>query len=267
MMPTLTHDARTYLIATVVTGSAGAVSAASLIYVRRLHQRVSAIVVYSALLGVLAGGGFAAFGVPMAWHSQDTGLAVTASLLAGPAAGWLASRLDIKIARALSRGRSARPAPAPRAAATNVRLRPVGLGAAAAGAGQIRNVASATSWVPARRNRRMRAGPALLVADAVLEECVFRGALVSATGSLSGTAARMAGLVAVVAAFALCHVFVSWAQVVAKLPLSVLCTVLTVATGTLAGAAVAHALMNWQAWRQDRATAPRQQGRVVRMAG
>jgi membrane protease YdiL (CAAX protease family) len=246
----------------LVTGSAGAVAAASVIYVGRLHQRVSVTTVYMAVLAVLTGGGLAAFGPRLVWHSHDIRLAVATSLVAGPAAGWLAGRLDVRISRRLSSGTS--PTATRTRAATNVRLRPVGLGSAAAGAGRMRDLASATSWAPVRRNRRLRAGPGLLVAGAVLEECVFRGVLVSAAGYLPAGAGRVAGLVAVVAAFALSHVFVGWSQVVAKLPLSVLCMVLAVTTGTVAGAAITHAVVNWRAGRQDTAAAPPPRARLVR---
>jgi membrane protease YdiL (CAAX protease family) len=91
----------------------------------------------------------------------------------------------------------------------------------------------------------------LLVA-AVAEECVFRGVLTATVMGISWLPGRLAGLVAVMALFCLSHLYFGWAQVAAKAPLSVIATILVLATGAIVGAVLVHAVVNTRAWRAAR---------------
>lgn len=106
------------------------------------------------------------------------------------------------------------------------------------------------TWVPRARDTDLRAGLLWLLASALLEECAFRGLVLHSALSGPGWVAVLAVPVVTVA-FALSHIFFGWPQVAAKLPLSVLATAAVLLVGSVAAAALGHALFNAYAWRRQ----------------
>jgi membrane protease YdiL (CAAX protease family) len=102
-------------------------------------------------------------------------------------------------------------------------------------------------WDPMPGGMRLRLP--WLLAVALLEELVFRGFLVQLLCSFSSVFVLVAGLIGVGLVFCLSHVFFGWAQVLAKVPLCVVATVLAVAAGSPLLAVIAHLYFNFMTWK------------------
>lgn len=119
-------------------------------------------------------------------------------------------------------------------------------------AGDVGYGTSPVEWTPTVRDAAVPTQLRWLLLAAVAEECVFRGVLTGAVLGVSWFPGRLAGLGAVMAMFCLSHLYFGWAQVAAKVPLAVLATVLVLVTGTIAGAVLAHVVVNTRVWRVTR---------------
>ncbi|MGW2224166.1 CPBP family intramembrane glutamic endopeptidase [Streptomyces formicae] len=225
------------------------------------HRGVHTLQVYAAVLAVVAGCGLLVVGPRVLGSGVGWGLLV--SPLLGAAVAPLVATTDTLITRRLGRraarstardrGRGANrdgttrggraPATAPRARTT----RPVGQAARLAGASS--TTTTRQQWTPSHRDTDVALPLGWLVAVGVLEECVFRGTLTGVALTQHGIAQRVLILLAATGTFALSHIFFGWAQVAAKLPLSVIALALTLATGSVLGAVVTHALFNARIWR------------------
>lgn len=97
--------------------------------------------------------------------------------------------------------------------------------------------------------RRLPAILGLLVLAGTLEEVLFRGVAVDLALDLPSRALGAACVVAVTACFALSHLPLGWADVVAKLPLGLLALAVTFAFGSIIPAAAAHVVFNIAMWR------------------
>ncbi|MFJ2771513.1 CPBP family intramembrane glutamic endopeptidase [Streptomyces sp. NPDC087300] len=220
------------------------------------HRGVHTLQVYAAVLAAVAGCGLLVVG-PRVLGGSGVGWGLLVSPLLGAAVAPLVAAADTLITRRLGRraarsaargpdrggSRGGAPATAPRARAT----RPVGQAARLAGASSA--TTTTQQWTPNRRDTDVALPLGWLVAVGVLEECVFRGTLTGVALTEQGIALRVLILVAATGAFALSHIFFGWAQVAAKLPLSVTALALTLVTGSVLGAIVTHALFNVRIWR------------------
>lgn len=115
-------------------------------------------------------------------------------------------------------------------------------------------------WPSRQQERSAQSGWRQIVLTSsvgVLEELVFRGVLLQlCLGFASWTAIGIA-LTAMVLMFALSHVWYGVEHVIAKLPLSVVTTVLVLAMGTVWPAVVTHVIFNVEILRKRRlAVAP-----------
>jgi membrane protease YdiL (CAAX protease family) len=175
------------------------------------------------------------------------------SLAAGAAAGWLSVRADRAVVRFLSRRELLRGRRVTEHAAgasrrrfahdVSTTLRPVTM--AVRGSGVSRRT------VGLIRSEAVRpysgGGPVLLAAFLVsgaLEEVVFRGLLLQLVLRLHHVAAVAAAVAGLAAMFALGHIFFGWAHVLAKTPLSILTTIVTLALGSVLAAIAAHVVFN-----------------------
>ena len=87
-----------------------------------------------------------------------------------------------------------------------------------------------------------------LMLIAVLEEVVFRGFLLSLALQQESIALRWTLVSAQIAFFCLLHVWYGWPNVLAKAPLAIVTTGLTIATNSLFGAIATHLVFNRLAW-------------------
>ena len=261
-------ELRTWLSVALALAGGSGLALASHLHVRWLDRRgVRMVPVHLAVLTVTAGLGLLLLGPGWLWHGPV--LLLPVAVLAGAAAAALVIPGDGWITRTMARRPAVAPRPAARGSGEGAgasRLRPVGLGGAggAGGAGaasgapghrggnrtSVRNVSGGRSWTPTRRDTDLGLGLGWLLATAVAEEFVFRGVLLRLALQPHALLAQCACVAAGVLAFALSHIFFGWGQVLAKLPLSVLATVATLLLGTVAAAALAHALFNWHVWRR-----------------
>ncbi|QEU93102.1 CPBP family intramembrane glutamic endopeptidase [Streptomyces kanamyceticus] len=212
------------------------------------HRGMHTLQVYAAVLAVVAGCGLLVVGPRVLGSGVGWGLLVSPLLgaavapLVAAADTLITRRLGRRAARSATRGGRA-PATAPRARAT----RPVGQAARLAGASSA--TTTKQQWTPSHRDTDVALPLGWLVAVGVLEECVFRGTLTGVALTQQGITARVLILLAATGAFALSHIFFGWAQVAAKLPLSVTALAITLVTGSVLGAVVTHALFNVRIWR------------------
>ncbi|MEV6239795.1 type II CAAX endopeptidase family protein [Lentzea sp. NPDC051838] len=202
--------------------------------------RVSTVTVYLAVLGVLSASGVWLLGPSVWWRGDLLGLlfAVPAGVLMAVLT-WYA---DTTLVRRL-----VKPKPRP-VRTTTGRARPIGM--AAGGKPEPRRT---NQWRDSDRDAATRIGVGSLVTGAVLEEVVYRGVLVRIAFETPVWSAVVL-LVLAVFAFALSHLPFGWPQAVAKLPLSVLAMVVTLATGTLLAAVIGHVLFNLKVWQRYRRT-------------
>ncbi|GGX74254.1 CPBP family intramembrane glutamic endopeptidase [Streptomyces hiroshimensis] len=256
----LTPDTRTYMWAALALCSASCLTLAAHLRTRWLaHRGVRFMPVHVCLMTVLTAAGIAALG--------PGGIATgplwpgAAGLAAGAACGLLVIWSDGAVTR-WSAGRArARTTTAGRGSArrpqeARVRsMRPVRAPGASPGDGPRRRVMGIAKgrggYVPTAEDYRVGLG--WLLAVAVLEELVFRGVLLRMALRPGHDGLRVAGVVGVVVMFALSHIFFGWAQVLAKLPLSVLATTATLITGSVWAAAVTHMVFNAYVWRRQTA--------------
>jgi membrane protease YdiL (CAAX protease family) len=180
----------------------------------------------------------------------------------GAAGGWLVTRLDRTIARDLNRRRMRRDAAA-RGRRGAQRRAEAAMRVVAHAAGQRRegrDEQGARTVSAALAAGRGALGA--MVAIAVLEEILYRGLLLQLVALSPSPALRALGAAFVVIMFCLSHVWFGWAQVAAKLPLSVGATAAVLLTGSVLPAIVAHVVLNVMAWRHldARALVERQPG-------
>jgi membrane protease YdiL (CAAX protease family) len=248
----LTPDVQAYLRAAVVVGGAGGVAIASHIHVRWLDRYgCPGVVVHAVVFVVLAVAGVAVVGFRALAH---TGWAGAAAGVVGLPVGLAVAFADVWLARRLTRRhRQAGSRATPRAAAAS-RIRSSAVARSLTGdAGY--GPGSAT-WTPTGRDSAVPTKLGWLLIAAVAEECVFRGVLTTAVLGISWLPGRLAGLAAVIALFCLSHLYFGWAQVAAKAPLSVLATILVLATGAIIGAVLVHVVVNARVWRVARQQGP-----------
>lgn len=228
---TLTPDVRAYATAAAVVYSLSCAWLAGIVVARSARARGAGfLVVYVAILVVVA-----APAVVVLDPVHVTGPALWRVLLAipiGVIAGGLCVWAEVLVVRAVRRRRRAR-------------SRGPVWHAVAAPPAAVRD--DAFGVVPGQPRRL--ATLALLLAVATLEEILFRGVLLDLAVSLPGDLAAGAAICGIAIAFALTHVSFGWVAVVAKLPLAAIATAVTLATGTVAAAAAAHAVVNVRAWR------------------
>jgi membrane protease YdiL (CAAX protease family) len=261
---TLTPDQHALALAGVLLAGCSGMALSSRVQARWLKRRgVRAVPLHVLTLAATVSVGTLLFGAgwlgpaePGRWPGSwwlSWGLL---NLLAAVAIVGVAVPCDLTISRAAAGRRPSIPVlPAVRPAEGVRRVRPTGLGAGLGAANLTSRTAGAGSWVPATRDRDLDVGPGWLVATAVAEECAFRGLVLHSVLAGPGWVAAL-GVPAVVAAFALSHIFFGWAQVLAKLPLSVLATAAALALGSVLAAAVGHALFNAYAWHRRPRTMP-----------
>ncbi|ARP69909.1 CPBP family intramembrane metalloprotease [Streptomyces pluripotens] len=251
MTPIPTHDARLWALAWLALTAASGTTLASHLHVRRLDARgVRMVPVHVSVLAVTAGCGLLLLGPGWLWRGGPGAARAVAAVGAGLLLGAVVVRADGWISRTAARRPPAvARTPASGEGAAPGRLRPVGLGGTVAPLRSAAHTGADRRWTPTRRDTDLNLALGWLLATAVAEECVFRGVLLRLAVQLDTPVARATGVVAAVAAFALSHVFFGWRQVLAKLPLSVLATVATLALGTVLAAALGHALFNWHVWR------------------
>jgi membrane protease YdiL (CAAX protease family) len=245
-----------YRLAIVIVFAIGAHSLAAHVHSRWLGTRgVGYSVVYIGVMALTVAFGFTVFSVDEMFGG--TPLVFAISLCAGLALGAIAARSDRAIVRYF--GRRAR-------LAREGQLRPAH-GSAGVESRVLRVETVPTVGAIARRRPTgvpiarqtissstldRRSGPAPFLAVAALEEMIHRGLLVQACVLLSSTPVEVAALMGCAVLFALVHVSFGWAQVIGKLPLSVVATVAVLAFGSLVVAIVAHSLFNLRIWRDWR---------------
>jgi hypothetical protein len=247
----LTPELHDYLFTAAVVGGAGSVAIASHVHVRWLDRAAwSAVAAHGTVLMLIAIAGMAVIW-PHAPVRDDIPRQLAGVIVALPA-GLAVALADRRIARRLTRSRGTRldaaPLPAlagrPSAASTS-RIRPSGQARELTrGLGARR---SPPTWTPTSRDASVPTHLAWLLVAAVAEECVFRGVLTPAALRAPWLAGQLAGVLVVMALFCLSHLYFGWAQVVAKVPLSVAATLLCLLTG-VAAAVVLHAVLNTRVW-------------------
>ena len=89
---------------------------------------------------------------------------------------------------------------------------------------------------------------AWLVTVGALEEIAFRGALLGWALTLPSPALSFAVVAAITIVFALTHVQFGWIHVLAKLPLSLITVAVSLATGSVLAAVLAHMFFNDRVW-------------------
>ncbi|MFE1765207.1 CPBP family intramembrane glutamic endopeptidase [Streptomyces angustmyceticus] len=250
-MTYLTHipELRDTALAALALCAFSCLALASHLHVRFFdHHGVHTLQVYAGILAAVTGSAFLILGPAALLRAPGWGLA--AGLVLGTGAGPLIAAADTAITRRLGRrtaSRVARPVRGPAARPQARATRPVGQAARLTGAKPTRS--ADRRWTPNRRDTDVALPLVWLVTVGVLEEFVFRGVLTGVAMALPGWGTRTLVLTLATAAFALSHIFFGWAQVVAKLPLSLATLAITLATGNVLGAAVAHALFNFRIWR------------------
>ncbi|MFD4632333.1 CPBP family intramembrane glutamic endopeptidase [Streptomyces sp. NPDC058284] len=261
-MTSLIHipELRDTALTALVLCALSALALASHLHVRHFdHRGVHTLQVYAAVLAAVTGFGLLVLGPGALGRGPAWGL--LAGPVLGAAAAPLVAAADTAVTRRLGRRAAARPAPtAPSATAPRTRgTRAVGPAARLAKAtSSTTSTATEQRWTATRRDSDVALPLAWLVAVGVLEECVFRGTLTGVALAQGALPVRVLILTLATAAFALSHIFFGWAQVAAKLPLSVTALALTLLTGNVLGAAVTHALFNARIWRyQNTVRAPR----------
>jgi membrane protease YdiL (CAAX protease family) len=246
------HD---YAVALVVLAGLSALTIAAHIHARWLTGRKIALMpIYTLVMVLVVIGAVALLG----WRDLigDSMFGWLCAPVLGPLVGYAIIQLDTAIVRGYSdRMRQARlggsssamnagrPGPA--------RIRPAGVALQAdvpkrrtVGVTQVSN-----HFRPTAEDFRFRLS--WLIAVAVLEELIFRGALLRLALHLPMSLAIVA-ISSVIAMFALSHIFFGWVQVLAKTPLSIIATAVTLLTGTVGAAVVAHVFFNWHVWYRRR---------------
>ncbi|MEU1158282.1 CPBP family glutamic-type intramembrane protease [Streptomyces sp. NPDC005918] len=255
-MTSLIHipELRDTALTALVLCALSALALASHLHVRFFdHRGVHTLQVYAAVLAAVTGLGLLVLGPGALVHGPAWGL--PAGLALGAAAAPLVAAADTAATRRLGRRTAARPAPpaatpAPRTRGTRA------VGPAARIARTAPPTATERRWTANRRDSDVALPLAWLVAVGVLEECVFRGTLTGVALIQDALVVRVLLLALATAAFALSHIFFGWAQVAAKLPLSLTALALTLLTGNVLGAVVAHALFNARIWRYQNTVRP-----------
>ncbi|MGW1075717.1 CPBP family glutamic-type intramembrane protease [Streptomyces sp. NPDC002537] len=247
-----------YLVAVLLLGGLAPMALASHVHGRWIEPRapdVPTLAVYFVVMGALAVLGLVLLGPRML---TDGGWLRTVSpaplgwCLA--AAAWRCDRWIV----ARYGGRKGWTAARPRGSRTAGPARPVGI-AAADGAGLspaegVRPASVTNRWGRTERARETRVGLSWLVAGAVLEELVHRGALTRFAVDDVSWAYGIPLLAGAALAFALSHLPFGWVHALAKLPLSLMAVALTLATGGVVAAVVGHVWFNVRVHRHYRAT-------------
>lgn len=261
---TLTRDQHAIVLAGVLLAGCSGMPLSSHLRARWLKRHGVRVVpahvltlATTVLLGsLLLGTGWVLPPAPGGWLGSSWLWWGLANLVAAAAVFGVAVPLDILISRAATNRRRRSPA-AHRVRQTEGarRVRPTGLGSGRTTATLTSRSAGAGAWIPTARDTDLAVGPAWLVASALVEELAFRGMVLHSVLAGPGWV-DVLGASAVVALFALSHIFFGWEQVVAKLPLSMMATASVLLLGSVFAAAAGHALFNAYAWhRRPRVTA------------
>jgi hypothetical protein len=184
-------------------------------------------------------------------------LGLVASIAVGAALTWPVTRVDAAVSRRLAALVSSRNAPVAvrRPAGARARVVPAGIAGPATTASRP-GVGPPTARGRAAGDRRQRDGDrrahrlVWLLAVALAEELLFRGALVGWSATLALPLEILAcGAITVV--FLLLHSGFGWHQVVAKVPLALATLAVALGSGTVWGAVVLHCLFNLWYWRRQ----------------
>jgi membrane protease YdiL (CAAX protease family) len=96
----------------------------------------------------------------------------------------------------------------------------------------------------------------LLLVIAALEEFIYRGLLIGVCFLLPNGGLMTFALIGNIVAFALSHIWFGWPHVLAKFPLSVVTTAVTLVMGTILPAIIAHLFFNAIFWKDMRSALP-----------
>ncbi len=240
-IPTLELDP--YELTILVSFCLSSFSLASWLHTRwLLDTKVDFFRVYFALLASIVMGGFWLIG--WRWSFDVSAGWIAFSLPAGAGLGLLAERLDRRIVRRLLRRTGLRPA-TPHS--VNVQGRT--------------HIVSQTPPVVQRKNRGLRTIKshqvtaealrptlALMLCIAALEELIFRGLLLQLAELSPSLWVYGTFVVGTLVVFACSHIQFGWAHVFGKAPLGALCLLVTLVSGSVVGAIVAHAFFNFRAF-------------------
>ncbi|ETK35255.1 CPBP family intramembrane glutamic endopeptidase [Microbispora sp. ATCC PTA-5024] len=255
MTPTPIPDTRAYALTALALLSLSCLTLAAHLHTRwSWVRRLPLLAVHTLLMAALVAAGAALLGPasvvapvldhPAGWWGVPAGAAL------GVALGLLVVRVDLAITTAWRAARPARARPAPQRMTA---ARPAGFAASGTRVSERRRtglVRARNDYAPTGSDLQVRLE--LLVAVAVGEELVFRGVLTRLALLLADVRLVAGALVLVAAVFACSHVFFGWAQVLAKTPLATAACLVTLLTGNVLAAVVAHVLFNVWVWRYRR---------------
>jgi hypothetical protein len=221
--PTLSPGISTYLTVSAVMLSLGGFTIAVDLYRRFMAVRPTPMLtLYAATLGMVALVwlvlGYGRLLAPGYWTPVWVGV--------GAVAGLAATRLDRSIVRAFE---------ARRRRARGTRAAPLQL---ARGAPSTMLTVNANEFPLGS-----------ILAIAVLEELLYRAFLTEFALAQAGLLLQGAILATVTLCFALSHIWFGWPHVLSKAPLGLFALGLTLASGNVWGAVVAHLVFNGLAWR------------------
>lgn len=239
----LTLELDPYELTILVSFCLSSFSLASWLHTRWLSDtKVDFFRVYAALLASIVLGGFWLIG--WRWSFDVSAVWIALSLPVGAVLGLLAERLDRRIVRCLLRRHGLRPATAH---SVNVQRRT--------------HIVSQMPPSMQRKNRGLRAIKshhmiaealrptlALMLCIAAMEELIFRGLLLQLAELSPSLWVYGTCVVGTLVVFACSHIQFGWVHVLGKAPLGALCLLVTLVSGSVVGAIVAHALFNFRAF-------------------
>lgn len=255
--PEIAAAATTFASVIVIVLAPGTVALTA--FVQRRLAWTRGVQISSVYTTVTLGLALVGLGVWPEWLGSgfEPPLGLIASVATGAAMTWPVTRVDAAVSRRLAALVSSRSAPVAvrRAAGTRARVVPAGIAGPATTASVV-GVGRAASRPRAAGYRRQRDGDrrahrlVWLLAVAVAEEMLFRGALVGWAATLALPLEILACAVITVV-FLLLHSGFGWHQVVAKAPLAVAALAVALGSGTVWGAVVLHCLFNLWYWRRQ----------------
>ncbi|MEZ0074778.1 CPBP family intramembrane glutamic endopeptidase [Planotetraspora sp. GP83] len=261
MIPTPIPDTRAYALTALALLSLSSLTLAAHLHTRWAWvRRLPLLGVHVLLMGALIAAGTVLLGPaavvqPVPAHPAGW-WGVPAGVLSGFALGLVVIRVDRAITTAW-RGRRATAASARSSALAGpprmTAARPAGFAASGTSVSERRRtglVRARNDYAPTASDLQVRLE--LLVAVAVGEELVFRGMLTRLALSLADGRLAAAALAVAAAVFSCSHVFFGWVQVLAKTPLAVAACAVTLLTGNVLAAIIAHVVFNVWVWRYRR---------------
>ena len=249
---TLIPERDTYALAILILYGMSAHAVASFAYTSYFAQRhINFWLVYNGVMLCVLGWGSLLFDLRQLFG--DSALMLVVSVPVGLATGIISTSLDRKITRQLLQRRAAgaRPLRSTRQIPRPLVVRSVG---APGSSGTAKKKMSARQQDRQRVLREVDAQPPGLRSTsgvAILEELLYRGLLVRACFLLPSIILAAPALLATSLIFALSHIRYGWPHALAKLPLSLLCLLVVLATGSVLGAIVAHLYFNIRVWNDQ----------------